>query len=319
MKKTKIIFAGTPDFAAAGLRAIIDAGFEVVAVYTQPDRPAGRGKKLTPSPVKVVALEYDIPVEQPLNFKQEDDLNQLKCYQADVMVVAAYGIILPESVLNAFPLGCINIHASLLPRWRGAAPIQRAIAAGDSETGITIMQMDEGLDTGDMLLKSTISITSEDTGASLHDKLAERGAALSVEALRNLEILQETAEKQDNSLANYAHKLSKQEAQINWQDDVSQIERNIRAYNSWPVAFTMIDEKVMKVWRAQIANHDTDKKPGEIIQADVDGIVVQCGEGQLRITEAQLPNSRRMNVSEILNSKQDWFPVGKALGHKGQD
>ncbi len=306
----KIIFAGTPEFAASSLSAIIEAGFDVVAVYTQPDRPAGRGKKLTPSPVKAVATQHNIAVEQPLNFKQTADLEQLQSYQADVMVVAAYGIILPKAVLDAFPLGCINIHASLLPRWRGAAPIQRAIAAGDQQTGITIMQMDVGLDTGDMLLKEAIAIQGQDTGSSLHDKLAACGAKLCVKALKQLPELQQSAQSQDDSQANYAHKLNKQEAQIDWTQSAQKIERLVRAFNSWPVAFTHIQDKVMKVWHVEVDETQSQGAAGTILAADGMGILVQCGCGSVRIIDAQLPNSKRMSVGAILNSKREWFEPG---------
>jgi methionyl-tRNA formyltransferase len=311
----KVIFAGTPEFASIALSAIIEAEYEVVAVYTQPDRPAGRGKKIQFSAVKQVAMQHDIPVEQPLNFKQENSLEQLQSYQADVMVVAAYGIILPQTVLDSFEFGCINIHGSLLPRWRGAAPIQRAICAGDKKTGITIMQMDKGLDTGNMLLKSAIDISDLDTGSTLHDKLAQLGAHLCVEALDQLTPLIATSEAQDDTLANYAHKLTKLEAQIDWSQSVEVIERSIRAYNSWPVSYTSLNDKVIKVWQVEIVDTAKDhEEPGSILESSKHSITIACGKGALNIIEAQLPNSKRMPMQAILNSKADWFQVGNKLG-----
>ncbi|KZZ09336.1 methionyl-tRNA formyltransferase, partial [Oleiphilus sp. HI0078] len=246
----KIIFAGTPEFAAKSLQAIIDQNHEVIAVYTQPDRPAGRGKKLVKSEVKQVAEAHGIPVFQPEKLTNPEAQTELAALKADLMIVAAYGLLLPKAVLDMPTFGCINIHASLLPRWRGAAPIQRAIQEGDRETGITIMQMDVGLDTGDMLLKLKTDITDQDTGGSLHDRLAEQGASAILQYLEQRETL--AAEPQDNELANYAHKLSKQEACINWQDSAQQICRNIRAFNPWPVSFLEFLDAKGKVQRVRI-------------------------------------------------------------------
>jgi methionyl-tRNA formyltransferase len=311
----KVIFAGTPEFASIALSAIIAAGYDVVAVYTQPDRPAGRGKKIQFSDVKQVAIEHQIPVEQPLNFKQDNSLEQLQSYQADVMVVAAYGIILPQAVLDSFEFGCINIHGSLLPRWRGAAPIQRAICAGDKQTGITIMQMDKGLDTGNMLLKSAIDIADTDTGSTLHDKLALLGASLCVDALGQLSQLIEASQVQDDNQANYAHKLSKQEAEIDWAQDAIEIARAIRAYNSWPVSYTSLNDKVIKVWSAEVINtEERHQNPGVIIESTKHSVTVACKQGAINIIEAQLPNSKKMPMQAILNSKADWFAVGTKLG-----
>ncbi|MDX1811781.1 MAG: methionyl-tRNA formyltransferase, partial [Gammaproteobacteria bacterium] len=241
----KIIYAGTPEFAAVALRALLKTSHEIIAVYTQPDRPAGRGRKLTPSAVKQVALEHNIPVYQPASLKDESAQQELANLNADIMVVAAYGLLLPKAVLDIPIRGCLNIHGSLLPRWRGAAPIQRAIEAGDAETGITIMQMDVGLDTGDMLLKKSCEITDADTTATLHDKLAELGGAAIVEALDLLEKNALPAEKQDDAQAVYAHKLNKAEAVVNWNESAAIIQRKIRAFNPWPVAQTVYDEKVL--------------------------------------------------------------------------
>jgi len=316
-KPLRIIFAGTPDFAATALTALIEAAAEknidVIAVYTQPDRPAGRGRQLKASPVKDVALKHSIDVFQPDNFKQPEDLEQLKQLSADLMIVAAYGIILPLSVLTTPLLGCINIHASLLPRWRGAAPIQRAIAAGDAQTGITIMQMDEGLDTGDMLLTKTCEISQHDTGSSLHDKLAELGAKSLLEALEGLQCHTLKAVPQDNTHACYAHKLNKQEAFIDWQHSAIEIERQVRAFNSWPVAQTHFDNKVIRIWQASSQTATSDKSAGEIITINKDAIVVSCAEGSLSITDLQLAGAKRMSVQALLNGRPDFFKTGQSF------
>lgn len=311
-KSLKVIFAGTPDFAASSLAAVLNSHHQVVAVYTQPDRKAGRGKKVSMSPVKELALQHDIPVEQPLNFKSYESLNQLATYQADVMVVVAYGLLLPQQVLDIPKLGCINVHGSLLPRWRGAAPIQRAIQAGDKETGITIMQMEAGLDTGPMLLTASLPIADQDTGSSLHDKLAEQGAQLLVKALDKLADNQLSPTPQDDTLATYAHKLSKDEAQINWQLSAAELERTIRAFNSWPVAYGQIDGNTVRVWQASCQEHSTNAEPGTILQADSKGILVSCGKGVLLLTQLQLPGSRAMSVKDLLNApkNQQLFAVG---------
>lgn len=301
----KVIFAGTPDFAASSLSAVLNSHHQVVSVYTQPDRKAGRGKKVTMSPVKELAQEHHIPVEQPLNFKSEESLNRLASYQADVMVVVAYGLLLPQKVLDTPKLGCINVHGSLLPRWRGAAPIQRAIQAGDKETGITIMQMEAGLDTGPMLMTSSTPISEQDTGASLHDRLAEMGAKLLVKALDDIADNKLQATVQDDQLATYAHKLNKEEAQIDWQKSAQELDRTIRAFNSWPVAYSQLDTNTVRVWQANIVDHSTDAKPGTILQADGNGILVSCGEGCLLLTKLQLPGSRAMSVKDLLNAPKN--------------
>ncbi|WP_223669768.1 methionyl-tRNA formyltransferase [Kangiella shandongensis] len=301
----KVIFAGTPDFAATSLQSLIDSPHQVIAVYTQPDRQSGRGKKIHMSPVKELALTHQIPVEQPQNFKSEQSRQILAGYNADVMVVAAYGLLLPQAVLDIPRLGCINVHGSLLPRWRGAAPIQRAIQAGDSETGVTIMQMEAGLDTGPMLAKAITPITAEDTGATLHDKLAAQGAQLLVRAMDEIAGGTIEAEPQDDGLTTYAHKLSKQEAFIDWSLDATTIERTIRAFNSWPVAQTQIDDKTIRIWQTQVINEASNEQAGTIVQADKQGIVVACGQHQLRLTELQLPGSRRMSVKDLLNAPKN--------------
>jgi methionyl-tRNA formyltransferase len=312
----KIIFAGTPEFAAKSLEAIINQGHEVIAVYTQPDRPAGRGKKLVKSDVKVVAETHDIPVFQPEKLTNADAQAELSALDPDLMIVAAYGLLLPKEVLESPTYGCINIHASLLPRWRGAAPIQRAIQAGDSETGITIMQMDEGLDTGDMILKLSTAITEEDTGGTLHDRLAEQGAEAILKYLAEREEL--GAEAQDSSLANYAHKLSKQEACINWQDSAEQICRDIRAFNPWPVSFfEFIDskEKVqrVRVFEATQQASDNTKAPGTILEKNKHGILVQCSEGAISIQKLQLPGAKAIDVQSFVNGGKDILNAGDSL------
>ena len=306
----KIIFAGTPEFAATALAALLRTEHEIVAVYTQPDRKAGRGQKLTASAVKQLALEHNIPVYQPLHFKSltEEGLAaqaELKALNADVMVVAAYGLILPQVVLDTPKYGCLNIHGSLLPRWRGAAPIQRAIATGDIETGVTIMKMAAGLDTGDMMYKTRCPITAEDTSASLHDKLALQGAEAIVAVLESEQTLQhylEIREVQDESLTVYAHKLSKAEAQIDWTQPAADIDRNIRAFNPWPVAFTPLDDSNnLRIWNSSLSTQKTSNAlPGEVIALDKDGVHVMCGDQHaICITNLQWPGGKALNAVQI--------------------
>lgn len=298
----KIVFAGTPEFAAVALRDLLAAGHEIIAVYTQPDRPAGRGRKLTPSPVKQVALEHDIPVFQPASLKGEEAQNQLAELNPDLMIVAAYGLLLPKAVLEIPRRGCINIHGSLLPRWRGAAPIQRAIEMGDAETGITIMQMDVGLDTGDMLLKKSCVIENSDTTASLHDRLAKLGGEAILEALELLGKNQLLPEKQNDDYAVYAHKLNKSEAVINWGEPAITIQRKIRAFNPWPVAQTDYEGKDMRIWIADVVNETTSDNPGTVIQANKNGIDVATGDGILRIKQLQLPGGKPLDAHQFLNA-----------------
>ena len=314
-KPLRVIFAGTPDFAATALSALIhnqaQANIEVIAVYTQPDRPAGRGRQLKASPVKEVALKNNISIFQPDNFKSDDDKVTLKQLDADLMIVAAYGIILPLDVLQTPALGCINIHASILPRWRGAAPIQRAIIAGDTQTGITIMQMDEGLDTGDMLLTKECDIKNDDTGSSLHDKLAELGATAILQALDLIQTKTAQATAQDDTQACYAHKLKKEEAFINWQLSAEQIDRQIRAFNSWPVAQTHFDDKIIRIWQAKPISDETNKKYGEVIAVEKDSIIIACHQGSIAITELQLTGAKKMSVRDLLNGRPDLFQAGQ--------
>ncbi|ENX03783.1 methionyl-tRNA formyltransferase [Acinetobacter sp. CIP 101934] len=318
----KIIFAGTPEFAATALAALLKTDHEIVAVYTQPDRKAGRGQKLTASAVKQLALEHNIPVYQPLHFKSSTDEGlaaqaELKALNADVMVVAAYGLILPQVVLDTPKYGCLNIHGSLLPRWRGAAPIQRAIATGDAETGVTIMKMAPGLDTGDMMYKTICPIEPQDTSASLHDKLAQQGAEATVKVLESEESLQhylDHREVQDEALTVYAHKLSKAEAKIDWTQDAVTIDRNIRAFNPWPVAFTPIDEtNNLRVWGSLLSHENAEgKAPGTILALDKNGVHVACGDQKaICLTSLQWPGGKALNPVQINQTQK--LHVGQIL------
>lgn len=296
----KIIFAGTPHFAASALSALLKE-HQVVAVLTQPDRPSGRGMQLTASPVKQLALQHGITVLQPDSLKTESAQQEIAALGADVMVVAAYGLILPKAVLQLPRYGCLNIHASLLPRWRGAAPIQRAILAGDSETGITIMQMDAGLDTGDMLLTRRCPIEHGDNAQSLHDKLAALGAAGILEALQLLAAGRLTPVTQDNNAACYAAKLLKNEALIDWHQDAQQIERTIRAYNPFPVSQAKLSDVVLKIWQAEYCP-GLQGRPGEVLAADKQGITVACGKDALRLQVLQRPGGKAQPAIQFLQA-----------------
>ncbi|PQJ65205.1 methionyl-tRNA formyltransferase [Vibrio jasicida] len=309
----RIVFAGTPDFAARHLAALLSSEHEVIAVYTQPDRPAGRGKKLTASPVKTIALEHGIPVYQPENFKSDEAKQELADLNADIMVVVAYGLLLPQVVLDTPKLGCINVHGSILPRWRGAAPIQRSIWAGDAETGVTIMQMDIGLDTGDMLKIATLPIEASDTSASMYEKLAGLGPDALIDCLADIATGNAEPVKQDDELANYAKKLSKEEARINWNDDAAHIERCVRAFNPWPMSHFEVAENSIKVWQSRVAEQTSDKPAGTIVQADKTGIYVATGNGTLVLEQLQIPGKKAMSVQDILNSRASWFEVGTQL------
>jgi methionyl-tRNA formyltransferase len=305
----RLIFAGTPPFAAAALNALTDAGHDIVLVLTQPDRPAGRGMKLTPSAVKQAALARGLPVSQPTSLKTPETQAQLRAADADIMVVSAYGLILPQAVLDLPRFGCLNIHASLLPRWRGAAPIQRAILAGDTETGITIMQMDAGLDTGAMLSKTVVPIRDSDTAASLHDVLAAAGAAAIVAALANYPALVPVA--QDDAQATYAAKLSKDEAQLDWSQPAEALARAVRAYNPVPGAWTLLEGAPLKIWAAQAVPGSG--VPGEVLRAEAEGLVVACGRGALVLQELQPAGSKRMGAAAFLAGRP--LPPGARLGH----
>ncbi|KAA5962977.1 methionyl-tRNA formyltransferase [Pantoea sp. M_9] len=308
----KIIFAGTPDFAARHLDALLASEHQVTGVFTQPDRPAGRGNKLTPGPVKVLAQTHGIPVFQPKSLRPEENQQLVADLQADIMVVVAYGLILPQAVLSMPRLGCVNVHGSLLPRWRGAAPIQRALWAGDSETGVTIMQMDAGLDTGDMLLKLNCPIGPEDTSASLYDRLAELGPQGLLQTLNMLATNRAQPEIQDNALATYAEKLSKEEARLDWTLPAAQLERCIRAFNPWPVSYFLIDNQPVKVWQATVLPHQ-DKQPGEILHADKQGIQIATADGVLNLLSLQPAGKKPMSAQDLLNSRREWFTPGTVL------
>jgi methionyl-tRNA formyltransferase len=309
----RVIFAGTPEFAAEALAHILAAGHTVPLVLTQPDRPAGRGMKLQASAVKQLAVQHNIPVAQPLSLrldgKYPDDAAVAQAAiaqaQADVMVVAAYGLILPQWTLDAPRLGCLNIHASLLPRWRGAAPIHRAIEAGDAQTGVVIMQMDAGLDTGDMLLTQRLDIAPDDTTASLHDRLADLGGALVVRALADVQAGKLQAVKQPEAGITYAHKIEKAEAAVNWQDAAEVIARRVRAFNPFPAAATQLGDETIKLWRATVDTADVPAAPGTIVHADAHGVCVACGQGVLCVTELQRAGGKRLSAADFLRG----FPL----------
>nr|WP_312232158.1 methionyl-tRNA formyltransferase [Pseudomonas sp.] len=307
----RIVFAGTPEFAAAHLKALLDTPHQIVAVYTQPDRPAGRGQKLMPSPVKQLAVENAIPVLQPPSLKDAAAQAELAALEPDLLVVVAYGLILPQAVLDIPRFGCINSHASLLPRWRGAAPIQRAVQAGDAESGVTVMQMEAGLDTGPMLLKVRTPITAEDTGGSLHDRLAELGPPAVIETIAGLASGTLMGEVQDDALANYAHKLNKDEARIDWSRPAIELERLIRAFNPWPICHSTLNEAPLKVLAGRIG--EGQGRPGEILAASKGGLTVACGSGALLLTRLQLPGGKALNFSDLFNSRREQFAVGTVL------
>ncbi|WP_024549021.1 methionyl-tRNA formyltransferase [Siccibacter turicensis] len=309
----RIIFAGTPDFAAHHLDALLASAHQVVGVFTQPDRPAGRGKKLMPSPVKVLAQEHNVPVFQPASLRPAENQQLIADLNADVMVVVAYGLILPKAVLDMPRLGCINVHGSLLPRWRGAAPIQRSLWAGDAETGVTIMQMDVGLDTGDMLYKLSCPITAQDTSATLYDKLAGLGPQGLLKTLRQLATGEAQPEVQDDTLVTYAEKLSKEEARLDWRLPAEQLERCIRAFNPWPVSYFIIDEQPVKVWKASVLETESSAAPGTILDAGKQGIQIATARGVLNIEELQPAGKKAMKAHELLNSRREWFTPGSVL------
>ncbi|MGB7803681.1 methionyl-tRNA formyltransferase [Buttiauxella sp.] len=309
----RIIFAGTPDFAARHLDALLSSQHQVVGVFTQPDRPAGRGKKLMPGPVKMLATEKNIPVFQPASLRPAENQELVSSLNADVMVVVAYGLILPKAVLDMPRMGCINVHGSLLPRWRGAAPIQRSLWAGDAETGVTIMQMDVGLDTGDMLFKLACPIEATDTSATLYDKLANLGPQGLLETLNQLATGSANPEIQNEELVTYAEKLSKEEARIDWTLSAVQLERCIRAFNPWPMSWLEIEEQPVKVWQASVINQLTSAAPGTILESNKQGIQVATGEGILNLQSLQPAGKKAMKAQDLLNSRSEWFKPGTLL------
>ena len=300
MPEMRIIFAGTPVFAATALEALLEARHDIVLVLTQPDRPAGRGMKTAASAVKMVAQHHGIALLQPETLKNAELQAQLRALRADVMVVAAYGLLLPEAVLSIPAHGCLNIHASLLPRWRGAAPIQRAILAGDRETGITVMQMDAGLDTGDILLKHALAIVPKDTTQSLHDRLSVLGAQSIVEALALLQQGKLVASRQDEAQASYAAKIKKNEAEIDWQQSAEQLERLVRVFNPNIGAYTYFHQKILKILQAEVVMGGISGNPGEIVVVDRESITVACGSGGLRIKMMQKAGGKKLSMSDFL-------------------
>lgn len=309
----RIIFAGTPDFAARHLDALLSSEHQIVGVFTQPDRPAGRGKKLMPSPVKVLAEEKGLPVFQPVSLRAQENQQLVANLNADVMVVVAYGLILPKAVLEMPRLGCINVHGSLLPRWRGAAPIQRSLWAGDAETGVTIMQMDVGLDTGDMLYKLSCPITAEDTSATLYDKLAQLGPQGLLDTLQQLAQGRAEPQVQDEAQVTYAEKLSKEEARIDWSLSATQLERCIRAFNPWPMSWLVIDEQPIKVWKASVISSSTTALPGTVLETSKAGIQVATADGILNLESLQPAGKKAMSAQDLLNSRREWFVPGNLL------
>ena len=308
----KVIFMGTPDFSVGTLEALVEAGHEVVLAVTQPDKPKGRGKEMQFTPVKECALKYDIPVYQPIRIREAECIEELRKYDADIMVVVAFGQILPKEILEMTPYGCVNVHASLLPKYRGAAPIQWAIIDGEDVTGVTTMQMNEGLDTGDMLLKTEIVMEAKETGGSLHDKLAHAGALLCVDTLKALEEGTVTPIPQGETTTSYAKMLDKQLGNIDWTQSAVSIERLIRGLSPWPSAYTDWNGKVMKIWDAKVEEGSTDAIPGSIVKVEKDAFCVQTGEGILKICELQIPGKKRMDAGAFLRGYQ--IKEGEILG-----
>ena len=309
-----IIYAGTPEFAVPALESLIGSDHRVVAVYSQPDRPAGRGRKLQQSPVKVCALEHGLPVLQPEDLKSRDEQQRLSELDADLMVVAAYGLLLPGEVLDAPRLGCVNIHASLLPRWRGASPIQQAILAGDECSGVTLMKMDRGLDTGDMILRRSLPIEPHWNAGQLHDALAPLGAELLLEALADLEAALQQAEVQDDDDATYAPRLTKQQAEVDWNKPLDVLLREIRAYNPWPVSFTFLEKDSLRLWCARASDLREAALPGTVVAHDRQGVHVSCADGVLQVTELQFAGRKRCSAAQALNAAD---LGGAVLGRAG--
>ena len=310
----KVVFAGTPDFAARHLQGLIDSPHHIAAVMSQPDRPAGRGKRLQPSPVKAVALDAELPIWQPTSLKSADSEAILSQYEADILVVVAYGLILPAAILGIPKLGCLNVHASLLPRWRGAAPVQRAIESGDTATGVSIMAMEPGLDTGPVLFTRRLPITSGHTGGTLHDDLAQLGVTALIDGLENIDTLLAKATPQDDSEATYAHKIEKQEGALDWSAAATLLARRVRAFHPAPGCYTLLGGDRLKVLSAHAVDEPHHGSAGEIVAANELGIRVSCGEGQLVITEAQLPGAKAQSVATLLRGHQARFQPGQCLG-----
>ena len=300
----KVIFMGTPDFSVGTLEALVEAGHDVVLAVTQPDKPKGRGGKMQFTPVKETAMKYDIPVFQPKKVRDPECIEELRKYNADVMVVVAFGQILPKAILDMTPYGCINVHASLLPKYRGAAPIQWAVIDGEEVSGVTTMQMNEGLDTGDMIMKTEIVLEKKETGGSLFDKLAKAGAELCVKTLEALENKTATWEPQGETTTSYARMLDKELGNIKWENTAVQIERLIRGLNPWPSAYTDWNGKVMKIWEADVVEKNSESTPGTIVKVEKDGFYVQTGDGQIKVTALQIPGKKRMEADAFLRGYQ---------------
>jgi methionyl-tRNA formyltransferase len=309
----KLIFAGTPEFALPSLQALLSSTHKICAVYTQPDRPAGRGRKLLMSPVKKLALENKLPVYQPISLRDASEQKKLATFHADLMVVVAYGLILPSAVLNIPRFGCINVHASLLPRWRGAAPIQRAILEGDRDTGVTIMQMDEGLDTGEMIKKFSCTIEPNDTNQTLQDRLADLGARALLESLSLIESGSYRSEPQNEKDSTYAKKINKSEAEIDWEQPAIYLDRMVRAFHPKPVARVVLGKSILRICKAEVLDETTSEKPGLILKADREGIDVATGKGVLRLLEVQWPGGRCLPISSFIHGKSELFHVGAIL------
>lgn len=310
----RIIFAGTPEFAAGNLQALVDAGMTPIAAYSQPDRPKGRGKKLIPTPVKQVALEHHIEVFQPLNFKDPADLKTLAALKPDLMIVVAYGLLLPQALLDIPKYGCINVHASLLPKWRGAAPIERSLEEGDTETGVTIMQMDAGLDTGDIIEKRPLAIDASITGDNLREQLLTIGSEALIKTVHDIFTGMISKEKQNNNLANYAHKLTKQEAEIDWGLPAISLKQKIHAFNSANICYSVYQGERIKISLVECIDDPSNSKPGEILSISKKTIDVATGNGMLRLKEIQLPNAKRLPVAAVLNGKAGYFMEGQHFG-----
>lgn len=309
----KLIFAGTPEFALPSLQTLLNSSHKICAVYTQPDRPAGRGQKLLMSPVKKLALENKLPVYQPISLRNVNEQKRLTNFHADLMIVVAYGLILPPAILAIPRFGCINVHASLLPRWRGAAPIQRAILEGDKETGVTIMQMDEGLDTGEMIKKFSCTIQPNDTNQTLQDRLADLGARALIESLSFIENGSYRSEPQNEKESTYAKKINKSEAEIDWEKPAIYLDRMVRAFHPKPIARVVLGKSILRICKAEALDKTTSEKPGLILKADREGIDVATGKGILRLLEVQWPGGRCLPISSFIHDKSELFHVGAIL------
>lgn len=305
----KIAFAGTPEFAQAQLQALLTTSHDIVVVYTQPDRPAGRGQHLQASPVKTLAFDHSLAIEQPITLKTREAQETMAKYQPDVLIVAAYGLILPEHILSLPKFGCINVHASILPRWRGASPIQQAILAGDAFTGITLMQMNRGLDTGDILAQKTCLISIGETAGSLHDKLSALGALFLLEQIDN--IISHKGQPQEESAATHAPKITKEQARLDWHKPAILLEREIRAFNPWPIAYTTIQDQLLRIWQAQVVPLCVKANPGTIVEHTPQGIIVATADQGLLLLQGQFPGKKCLSFSDILHSRQALFATGQ--------